>query len=74
VTEPAKLEPHVTQSNGLVELKVNSWKGFVHDIEASSDLKSWTRLTTLTNETGSLSFGDGAASSAPQRFYRAVGK
>jgi hypothetical protein len=74
VTEPAKLEPRVIQSNGLVELKVKSWKGFAYDIEASSDLKSWTRLTTLTNETGTLSFADPQVDSAPQRFYRAVGK
>jgi hypothetical protein len=27
VTEPAKLEPHEFRANGLVELKVKSWKG-----------------------------------------------
>jgi len=70
VTEPAKLEPHITQANGLVELKVKSWKGFVYDVEASSDLKAWTRLTTFTNETGALSFPDPAANNILQRFYR----
>ena len=74
VTEPAKLEPHVTQANGLVELRVKSWKGFAYDVEASSDLKAWTRLTTLTNETGTLSFADALALGQAQRFYRAVGK
>jgi len=72
VTEPARLDPHVTQTNGLVELEVKSWKGFVYDIEASSDLKAWTRLTTLTNETGALSFADPSVNGAVQRFYRAI--
>ena len=75
VTEPAKLEPRVTRSNGLVELNVKSRKGFAYDIETSTDLKAWARLTTLTNETGTLSFSDPVTgSSAPERFYRAVGK
>ena len=74
VTEPARLEPHVTQANGLVELRVKSWKGFAYDVETSNDLKSWTRLTTLTNETGTLSFADALALGQAQRFYRAVGK
>lgn len=74
VTEPTRLEPRVTQANGLVELKVKSWKGFVYDIEASNDLKAWTRLTTLTNETGTLSFADPLAVGEPRRFYRAVGQ
>ena len=71
-TEPAKLEPQVTQANGIVNLKVKSWKGFAYDIEASNDLKSWARLTTLTNETGTLSFTDPAAGTSASRFYRTV--
>jgi hypothetical protein len=74
VTEPAKLEPSVTLTNGFAELKVKSWKGFVYEIEASNDLKSWSRLATLTNETGTLSFADPLASSTSQRFYRTVGR
>ena len=74
VTELAKLEPYVNRANGLVELKMKSWKGFVYDIEASNDLKTWTRLTTLTNETGTLSFADPVARGAAQRFYRVSGR
>jgi hypothetical protein len=75
VTEPARLEPQLTltQGNGLVELKVKSWPGFVYDIEGSSDLEAWMRLTTFTNETGTFSFPDPLAAGA-QRFYRAVGQ
>jgi ASPIC and UnbV/FG-GAP-like repeat len=74
VTEPAKLEPQVIESNGVVELKVKSWKGFVYDIEASSNLTSWAPLTTLTNDTGTFSLDDPEASGAKQRFYRTVAK
>jgi hypothetical protein len=70
ITEPATLEPHVARANGGVELRVKSWKGFVYDIEASSDLTSWSRLTTLTNETGVLFFADPPADSDATRFYR----
>lgn len=51
-------QPSVTLTNGMVELKVKSWKGFAYEIEASSDLVHWTRLTTLTNLTGTLQFAD----------------
>ena len=73
VTEPVKLEPRVAQANGVIELKVGSWKGFVYDIEASSDLRKWTRLATVTNETGAVSFVDGLTGGAGHRFYRAAG-
>ena len=70
VTEPAKLEPSVTLTNGLVELKVKSWKAFAYGIEASSDLLTWTRLTTPTNLTGTLQFADPDAKNVTRRFYR----
>ena len=70
VTEPPRLEPSVTLTNGLVELKVKSWKGFAYGIDGSSDLKNWTRLTTLTNLAGTLSFADPAATNVARRFYR----
>ena len=64
----------MTQANGRVELKVKSWKGFTYAIAASSDLVHWTRLTTLTNLTGTLQLSDPAASTVPKRFYGAVSK
>ena len=70
MTEPAKLEPSVTLTNGLVEVKVKSWKRFAYGIEASSDLADWTRLTTLTNLTGTLQIADPDAPNFARRFYR----
>ena len=39
-------------------------------IEATSDLRSWTPLMTVTNTLGSLQVCDPAANGSPQRFYR----
>ena len=62
----------MTLTNGLVELKVKSWSGFICGIEASSDLINWTRLTTLTNSTSTLQFMHSDAPKHTQRLYRAV--
>ena len=43
-------------------------------IRITSDLVHWTRLTTLTNLTGSIQFTDPVASTVPMRLYRAVSK
>ena len=72
VTEPPKLEPNVTLTNGLVELKIKSWTGFICGIEGSSDLRSWDRITTLTNSTGALRFTDLDRTNSLGRFYRVV--
>jgi len=41
-------------------------------VEASGDLRTWETLVTLTNVSGRVRFLDPAATSAAQRFYRAV--
>ncbi|MBI4324830.1 MAG: ASPIC/UnbV domain-containing protein [Chloroflexi bacterium] len=69
--EPPRLEPTVKVLNGMVELKVLGWKGFTYAIEASSDLKTWTRLGTVQNLTGTLQATD-ADAGGPRRFYRLV--
>ena len=73
VTEPARLAALVAQANGLFELEIGGWPGSVYDLEASNDLRVWTHLTTLTNETGTVSFTDPLANGAAERYYRAVG-
>jgi len=45
--------------------------GARYEIDASSDLASWTRLVTLTNAYGAVQFTDGAAANLLHRFYRA---
>jgi hypothetical protein len=41
-------------------------------VETSGDLRTWETLVTLTNVTGRVRVVDPAATSAAQRFYRAV--
>ena len=41
-------------------------------VEASGDLRTWETLVTLTNVSGRVRVVDPAATSAAQRFYRAV--
>jgi hypothetical protein len=72
VTEPPRLEPSANVLNGIVELKVRGWKGFTYGIEASTDLKAWTRLATATNLTGAILAADPSADREPWRFYRLV--
>jgi uncharacterized repeat protein (TIGR02543 family) len=45
--------------------------GVAYAIEVSSDLKTWTPMTTLTANNGTLSFTDPDAGNIGQRFYRA---
>ena len=42
-----------------------------HDLQVSSDLNTWTTLTTLKPAAQPVTFVDKAASGTSQRFYRA---
>jgi hypothetical protein len=70
VHEPAQLEPSLKITGETVELKVKSWKGLVHQIEATSDFENWAHDTTLTNLTGTLRFSDPLAVLSSRRYYR----
>lgn len=39
-------------------------------IQGTSDFQTWQTLTTVTNTTGSVRFGEGGPSVSPHRFYR----
>ena len=52
-------------------LSLNGELGVIYSIEVSTDLVTWTPLTTLTNSGGSLSFVDPEATGPGHRFYRA---
>lgn len=41
-------------------------------IQASTNLRDWTTLTTLPNLQGNFDYIDSEAASYPSRFYRAV--
>ena len=42
------------------------------EVQASIDLKQWSPVATVTNQTGTLEFTDPGAANLMQRFYRAV--
>ena len=67
VTEPARL-----QVFGAGAFRVQSWKGMAFEVQASTDLKQWSPVTTVTNLTGTLEFSDPNSANSLQRFYRAV--
>jgi Fibronectin type III domain len=56
---------------GARVLTVQGLAGREYDIEATTDFKSWVRLSTVTvGEGGSVTFSDAAATRVPNRFYR----
>jgi len=69
VTEPARLE--MTQPG---ELRIQCWRGQAFDLEASNDLSTWTRIGSVTNTTGVLTWTDPDGAQSPDRFYRVLGK
>ena len=67
--KPTMLAPSLAPANGQFNFTIQSLSGNALEIQTSTDLASWTTLTTLTNLTGTASFSDPAAN--PQgRFYR----
>jgi len=58
-------------ANGAVQLTVTDSFGQTDSVYASSDLHSWTLLTTAVNRTGTLTVNDPGAAGMNQRFYRA---
>lgn len=67
VTEPARLH-----ALGPGAFRVQSWKGMAFESQASTDLKQWTPVTTVTNLTGTLEFTDPDVANDLRRFYRVL--
>src|ERR1700722_19334750 len=62
-------------SGGKFQLKLQGQSSQVYEIQASTDLKSWTAIATnQASATGSLSFADSRANRFSSRFYRAVAR
>jgi hypothetical protein len=57
--------------NGL-NLMLYSLPGFNYQIEASTNLVSWTSLTNFTSTNSPFYFSDPQTPNFKQRFYRAV--
>jgi hypothetical protein len=67
LTEPTRLQ---MSEAGVPRLQ--SWKGMVFEVQASTDLTQWSPLTTTTNLTGMIEFPDSHSANDSRRFYRAV--
>lgn len=64
--------PILSFVDGSFQFTLTDQIGRSYGIEASSDLKTWTRVATFTNLTGVASFIDNATTNLNRRFYRAV--
>jgi len=69
--KPASLSRYARLGNGGFQFTIDGEAGATYEIETSSDLVLWTKLTTIVNSTGSIQFTDPDAASAAKRFYRA---
>ncbi len=61
----------VVFSNSQFKFTMTGDTGQKYAIDYSATLTNWTRLTTVTNITGTVQFSD-PVSNAPRRFYRAL--
>jgi len=70
VTEPSRL---TALSNGAPLFTLKGGRNLQYDVQASTDLKSWSLLYTLTitNLNGTALITDTNAASSLTRFYRA---
>jgi hypothetical protein len=69
VTEPPRLIPQ-----GVGKFQIRCWLNQSFDVQCSADLASWTTVTTVTNETGTLIFEDAESDQHDCRYYRVVAK
>ena len=53
-----------------LDLFSGDFNGMAFETQASTELKQWSTLTTVTNLTGRLEFADPDAANYSQRFYR----
>jgi internalin A len=59
-------------ANGSVQLILHSQTMTSFEIQTSTNLSSWSALTTITNTLGAVSYADVLATNSAARFYRAV--
>jgi hypothetical protein len=58
-------------SEGVFRFDLLGDPGRSYEVQASGDLRTWTRLTIVTNSAGVLPLSDSGAATSAQRFYRA---
>ena len=58
--------------DGTIGFDLLGQAGRSYDLQASTNLTSWTTVTNLTATNATTSFRDGPVTNQPSRFYRAV--
>jgi PKD repeat protein len=69
VTRPILVVPKYT--NGAFQFTLSGNGGYNYLVEGSTNLSTWTTITTVTNPSGQVQFTDPAATNFLFRFYRA---
>jgi hypothetical protein len=74
ITEPPRLLANAT--NGFPQFYLKGGRYLQYDIQASTDLRTWSALATLTitNLNGTARITDSIGLPSSQRFYRAVSR
>ena len=72
VAEPAALKALASLPDGSFQLSLTGGIGLRYDLEASSDLGSWTLWTSLTCTKWTMTLTDTNVTTSSKRFYRAV--
>lgn len=70
LTEPPRLKAASTE--GQLRLTLPGGKGLTYEVQSSTDLIGWTPLTTLTNLSGTLEYGEPVPPAQPRRFFRGL--
>ena len=67
IKEPPRLVP-----TGPCAFQVKCWPGMHFTVQASTDLKTWSAVGTVTNVNGAATFTDPAGPRGTCRFYRVI--
>jgi PKD repeat protein len=70
-TAPLLLTAVGLSTSGLFQLRISGTPGSSINVEGTTNLATWTLLTTLSNTVGSLNYEDPQSAHLPLRLYRA---
>jgi probable HAF family extracellular repeat protein len=71
VSQPPVLSITTNTSNGLLVYQLTGQLGS-YNVQASTDLVTWTNIAVLANTNGTVQFTDQNSTNYPRRFYQAV--
>lgn len=72
VTYALQILPRLQSRDSSFQLRLQGPVGCVYQVQTSADLKTWSPLILLTNQSGVISFTDDTTNRLNQLFYRAL--